>query len=94
MLKTEDREQGRSDSRWPILLTASAGALALLPVSLEIFWGTMPFAVIGGLTAVIVLALLLLLRRFPFVMTLLERRREGGEAAPPSRMIDDHQDRR
>ena len=93
MLKTEDREEGRPDSRWPILLTASAGALALLPVSLEIFWGTLPFAVIGGLTAVIVLALLLL-PAVPFVMTRLERRRERGKAAPPCRAIDEHQDRR
>jgi hypothetical protein len=92
MLKTNNREQGRSDARWPILLTASAGVLALLPVSLEIFWGTMPFAVIGGLTAVIVLALLLL-PAVPFVLASRERRRKRGEAATLSRAIDDRQDR-
>ncbi|MBS1168849.1 MAG: putative component of multidrug efflux system family [Proteobacteria bacterium] len=93
MPKTEDRKDARSDARWPILLTASAGVLALLPVSLEIFWGTMPFAVIGGLTAVIVGALLLL-PGVPFVMTRLERRRQRGKAAPLSDAIDDHRDRR
>lgn len=60
MANTRERDEGRRDARWPILLTASAGVLALLPVSLEIFWGEMPFAVIGGLTAIIIAALLLL----------------------------------
>ena len=60
MAKARERNEGQRDPRWPILLTASAGVLALLPVSLEIFWGEMPFAVIGGLTAIIIAALLLL----------------------------------
>jgi len=71
----EGREEGRTDARWPILLTVLAGVLALLPVSLEIFWGTMPFAVIGGLTAVIVAALLLL----PAIHLVLMRRARGRE---------------
>lgn len=79
--KAEDRDEGRSDSRWPILLTAAAGVIALLPVSLEIFWGTMPFAVIGGLTAIIVLALLLL-PAIPFVLTIRERQRKRAGATP------------
>lgn len=73
--KAEDREDGRADARWPILLTVLAGVLALLPVSLEIFWGTMPFAVIGGLTAVIVATLLLL----PAIHLVLMRRARGRE---------------
>ncbi|WP_370677846.1 hypothetical protein [Pleomorphomonas sp. PLEO] len=75
---------------WPILLTASAGILALLPISLEIFWGTMPFAVIGGLTAAIVLALLLL-PAIPFLLTHRERRQAARLAmrSTPTRAGDD-----
>ena len=55
------REKGRtawdavfeaSDSRArPILLTAAAASLALIPISRQIFWGPMAFAMIGGIIA-------------------------------------------
>lgn len=89
--KTEEREEGQTDARWPILLTASAGVLGLLPVSLEIFWGTMPFAVIGGLTAIIVLALLLL-PAIPFALSIRERRRKRVDATPSFGGVSDHRD--
>lgn len=39
-----------ADSRCrPILLTASAASLALIPISSQIFWGPMAFAMIGGI---------------------------------------------
>ena len=53
------REKGRgawdavfeaSDSRArPILLTAAAASLALIPISRQIFWGPMAFAMMGGI---------------------------------------------
>lgn len=83
--KTEEREEGQTDARWPILLTASAGVLGLLPVALEIFWGTLPFAVIGGLTAFIVAALLLL----PAIHLVLMRRARWREKLRASRRLQD-----
>ncbi len=41
-----------SDSRArPILLTAAAASLALIPISRQIFWGPMAFAMMGGIIA-------------------------------------------
>ncbi|TMV86558.1 efflux RND transporter permease subunit [Thioclava sp. BHET1] len=41
-----------SDSRArPILLTAAAASLALIPISREIFWGPMAYAMMGGIIA-------------------------------------------
>jgi multidrug efflux pump subunit AcrB len=54
-------EQGRS--RWdavfeasdnrarPILLTAAAASLALIPISRQVFWGPMAYAMMGGIIA-------------------------------------------
>ena len=41
-----------SDSRArPILLTAAAASLALIPISREVFWAPMAFAMMGGIIA-------------------------------------------
>ncbi|MCE8439518.1 efflux RND transporter permease subunit [Rhodovulum sulfidophilum] len=41
-----------SDSRArPILLTAAAASLALIPIAREVFWGPMAFAMMGGIIA-------------------------------------------
>ncbi|PTW51265.1 efflux RND transporter permease subunit [Rhodovulum kholense] len=43
---------GASDSRArPILLTAAAASLALIPIAREVFWGPMAFAMMGGIIA-------------------------------------------
>ncbi|MBB3937034.1 efflux RND transporter permease subunit [Aureimonas phyllosphaerae] len=44
----------------PILLTAAAASLALIPISREIFWGPMAFAMMGGIIVGTVLTLLFL----------------------------------
>ncbi|MBS1164598.1 MAG: family transporter [Proteobacteria bacterium] len=44
----------------PILLTASAATLGMVPIAPTIFWGPMAFAIIGGLTVATVLTLLFL----------------------------------
>ncbi len=44
----------------PILLTASAAILGMIPIAPTIFWGPMAFAIIGGLAGATVLTLLFL----------------------------------
>ncbi len=55
--------QSRGQSRWeavfhasdsrarPILLTAAAASFALIPISRQVFWGPMAFAMMGGIVA-------------------------------------------
>ncbi|MCQ8782852.1 efflux RND transporter permease subunit [Mangrovibrevibacter kandeliae] len=42
----------------PILLTAAAASLALIPISREVFWGPMAFAMMGGIIAGTLITLL------------------------------------
>lgn len=44
----------------PIMLTAAAASLALIPISREIFWGPMAYAMMGGIVVGTVLTLLFL----------------------------------
>ena len=44
----------------PILLTAAAASLALIPIAREIFWGPMAYAMMGGIIVGTVLTLLFL----------------------------------
>ena len=44
----------------PILLTAAAASLALIPISRQIFWGPMAYAMMGGIIVGTVLTLLFL----------------------------------
>ncbi|EGP54279.1 efflux transporter protein (plasmid) [Agrobacterium tumefaciens F2] len=44
----------------PILLTAAAATLALIPISQEVFWGPMAYAMMGGIVVGTVLTLLFL----------------------------------
>jgi multidrug efflux pump len=44
----------------PIMLTAAAATLALIPISSEIFWGPMAYAMMGGIIVGTVLTLLFL----------------------------------
>jgi multidrug efflux pump subunit AcrB len=46
--------------RRPILLTAAAAILGMLPIAREVFWGPMAFAVIGGLVVATALTLVFL----------------------------------
>jgi multidrug efflux pump subunit AcrB len=41
----------------PIILTASAASLALIPISSQVFWGPMAYALMGGIIAGTVLTL-------------------------------------
>ena len=44
----------------PILLTAAAATLGMIPIAPSVFWGPMAFAIIGGLTGATVLTLIFL----------------------------------
>ena len=44
----------------PILLTAAAASLSLIPIAREVFWGPMAYAMIGGILAGTVLTLIFL----------------------------------
>ena len=46
----------------PILLTASAATLGMIPIAPTVFWGPMAFAIIGGLAVATVLTLIFYLR--------------------------------
>ena len=44
----------------PILLTAAAASLALIPIAREVFWGPMAYAMMGGIIVGTALTLLFL----------------------------------
>jgi multidrug efflux pump subunit AcrB len=44
----------------PIMLTASAAILGMIPIMSEVFWGPMAFAIVGGLVAATLLTVLFL----------------------------------
>ena len=46
--------------RRPILLTAGAASLGMIPIAREVFWGPMPYAMIGGIMVATLLTLLFL----------------------------------
>jgi multidrug efflux pump subunit AcrB len=46
--------------RRPILLTAAAASLGMIPIAREVFWGPMAYAMIGGITVATLLTLLFL----------------------------------
>ena len=65
----------------PIVLTACAAILGMIPIAPQIFWGPMAYAIIGGLAVATVLTLTLL----PVLLTLLlewETERASGAVVP------------
>ena len=65
----------------PIMLTAAAATLALIPISREIFWGPMAYAMMGGIIVGTVLTLLFLPALYLawFRIKEPERRGPGGD---------------
>ena len=77
----------------PIMLTAAAATLALIPISREIFWGPMAYAMMGGIVVGTVLTLLFLpalylawfrIKRPEGNWTSRQRPRRHLEASPPA----------
>jgi multidrug efflux pump subunit AcrB len=62
----------------PIMLTAAAASLALIPISREVFWGPMAYAMMGGIIAGTVLTLLFL----PALYVVWFRIKAPGRPAP------------
>ena len=69
----------------PIVLTACAAILGMIPIAPQIFWGPMAFAVIGGLAVATIVTLTVL----PSAISLLlqwenrERKQQEPESADP-----------
>jgi len=66
----------------PIVLTACAAILGMIPIAAQIFWGPMAFAIIGGLTVATVLTLLLLPCLMLWLLRAEERKSERTKIAP------------
>lgn len=64
----------------PIMLTAAAAVLALIPISRSIFWGPMAYAMMGGLIIATVLTIIVLPAAYAFFFRVKKR-----EETPASR---------
>ena len=64
--------------RRPILLTAAAASLGMIPIAREVFWGPMAYAMIGGIVSATLLTLLFL----PALYVAWYKIREPQEAEP------------
>ncbi len=62
----------------PILLTAAAASLGMIPIAREVFWGPMAFAMIGGIVSATLLTLLFL----PALYVACYRIKEPSEHEP------------
>jgi multidrug efflux pump subunit AcrB len=65
----------------PIVLTAAAAVLAMIPLSRSVFWGPMAVAIMGGLIVATVLTLLALPAMYAAWFR-VKREPDGGPAAP------------
>ncbi|MNY79609.1 Cobalt-zinc-cadmium resistance protein CzcA [compost metagenome] len=52
--------QATEHRRRPILLTAAAASMGMIPIAREVFWGPMAYAMIGGISSATLLTLLFL----------------------------------
>jgi multidrug efflux pump subunit AcrB len=66
----------------PILLTAAAATLALIPISREVFWGPMAYAMMGGIVVGTVLTLLFLPALYVAWFRIKRTSPHGSEGVP------------
>ncbi|KAA0678582.1 efflux RND transporter permease subunit [Roseomonas genomospecies 6] len=64
----------------PILLTAAAASLGMIPIAPEVFWGPMAYAIIGGLVVATLLTLLFLPALYVAWFRIREPASQAGEA--------------
>ena len=69
----------------PIMLTAAAAILGMIPIMHDVFWGPMAYAIVGGLAVATVLTLVFL----PALYVAVNGIREKDEPTRPSRMCFD-----
>ncbi|MFG1295705.1 efflux RND transporter permease subunit [Xanthobacter variabilis] len=60
----------------PIILTACAAILGMIPIAHQVFWGPMAYAIIGGLTVATILTLTLLPAILTYLLSWEERREQ------------------
>ena len=72
--------QATEHRRRPILLTAAAASLGMIPIAREVFWGPMAYAMIGG----IIIATLLTLLFLPALYVAWYKIREPKKDSSPS----------
>ena len=71
----------------PLVLTAAAASLGMIPIALEVFWGPMAYAIIGGLFVATLLTLLFLPALYVAWFRVKEPRKEpepGLQAGVPA----------
>jgi multidrug efflux pump subunit AcrB len=66
----------------PIVLTAAAAILGMIPIAPEVFWGPMAYAIIGGLAIATLLTLLFLPALYVAWFRIREPDRERGSPLP------------
>ncbi len=74
----------------PIALTAAAASLALIPISREVFWGPMAYAMMGGIIVGTVITLLFLPALYVAWFRVKEpepQEPEGGSDVPPAEPV-------
>ena len=67
----------------PILLTAAAAILGMIPIMHDVFWGPMAYAIVGGLAVATVLTLIFL----PALYVAVNRIRPRVEATAPPEAV-------
>jgi multidrug efflux pump len=66
----------------PIVLTAAAASLGMIPIASEVFWGPMAYAIIGGLFVATLLTLLFLPALYVAWFRIKEPSREPEPSLP------------
>jgi len=72
----------------PIMLTAAAASLALIPISREVFWGPMAYAMMGGIIVGTVLTLLFLPALYIAWFRIKPEDRDGEVPAPEPEPVE------
>jgi multidrug efflux pump len=71
----------------PIVLTAAAASLGMIPIASEVFWGPMAYAIIGGLFVATLLTLLFLPALYVAWFRIKEPTRGRAETPEPARVL-------
>ena len=72
----------------PILLTAAAAILGMIPIAPTIFWGPMAYAIMGGLAVATLLTLVFLPALYVAWFGIKMPRSSQGLSLPPSRIVN------
>lgn len=76
--------QATQHRRRPILLTAAAASLGMIPIARDVFWGPMAYAMIGGILSATLLTLLFLPALYVASYKIKENKNPPPEHAAPT----------